>query len=319
MSEQFCDGVPYNEPLCYVVLPPSGLVVRRECELDSEEVGRLAVGTEVHVLQRRLEPTGRHGVLMRVLLRSPPGWATELPRFFALADGQAPPTSYAGAASGELDRREAAAFNKRGEDLRLLLGEHGPDCVVLRGDFDLARLSDEVEAVVREHEFIEKTAVLHAMKSGGSAGWGSIPLRSLGGVVGDAGNISTGVQEQGSFADTPLMIHCPYIREVINDLSCEVWRVRLMRLRAGGVISPHKDNLQCHSIVRLHLPILTNDEVEFRIEEKPYHLTAGNLYFTNVRKSHDVANRSSTDRVHLVIDVDASLALQDQIRDAKKV
>merc|ERR1719152_354847 len=76
------------------------------------------------------------------------------------------------------------------------------------------------------------------------------------------------------------MIHCPYIREVINDLSCEVWRVRLMRLRAGGVISPHKDNLQCHSIVRLHLPILTNDEVEFRIEEKPYHLTAGNLYFT---------------------------------------
>ncbi|CAK0789364.1 unnamed protein product [Prorocentrum cordatum] len=147
------------------------------------------------------------------------GWASELPAFLALAPGQAAPALCGAATHAELLRREAAAFNERGEDLRCLLDRDCQDVVALRSGLEVARLRSELEAVEREHAFLDKTAVLSATQEAASTrGWGSIPLRSIGGAMGDAGSTNTGVQTGGEYADTPLMEKfCPYIRQIVRE------------------------------------------------------------------------------------------------------
>lgn len=255
---------------------------------------------------------------MRVQLSSPcVGWASELPKFLALAAGQAAPKLCAAAPHSEVLRREAAVLNERGEDLRLILEQDCQDVVVLRSGLDVARLRGELEAVELEHAFLDKTAVLSAtMEAASTRGWGSIPLRSIGGATGDEGNTNTGVQKGGEYANTPVMEKCcPYIQQIVREIEAKrVLRVRLMRLRPGGVIAPHRDYFQDPRVVRLHVPIVTCEDVEFKIRGRPYHLEEGKLYFTNVRQVHEGENRSKLERIHLVVDVEASLALQDQVR-----
>ena len=54
---------------------------------------------------------------------------------------------------------------------------------------------------------------------------------------------------------------------------------------------------------RLHLPIKTNSEVDFYIEDKSYSLKEGVWYEINNQKNHSVINKSSMDRVHLMVDI----------------
>ena len=47
-------------------------------------------------------------------------------------------------------------------------------------------------------------------------------------------------------------------------------------------------------IIRCHIPIITNDNVYFNIDNKNYNLEAGNLYYINVgEKEHYVKNNST--------------------------
>jgi len=88
-----------------------------------------------------------------------------------------------------------------------------------------------------------------------------------------------------------------------------------MKLRAGGNIAPHKDFFPVDSVVRLHIPIITNEKVKFRIRNSQQYLSPGVLWFTNVRQQHEVRNLSSEDRVHLVIDLMTSEKFQNIILD----
>lgn len=311
-------GVEYAPPLRYTVLSSTGLTLRQGCELSSAESDRVAAGAELQVAERRLEPSGSRGSLVRLRVTAPAaGWTSELARFVALCPGQTTPHQCAAAPAEELARREAACFNERGEDLREVLETACRDLVVLRSGLDVAKLQQELQAAEREHGFLEKTANLRATQMAMSTkGWSAIPLRSISGAEGQKGSGNTGVQEGGAFEDTETMRkHCPYIRQVVNEIGApRVLRVRLMKLEAGGVISPHRDYFTEASVVRLHIPITTNTKAEFKIRGQDYRLEAGSLYFTNVRQEHEAANRSSEDRVHLVIDVEAPLSLQDKVR-----
>ncbi|CAE8622780.1 unnamed protein product, partial [Polarella glacialis] len=316
---EFQTGRTYESPLKYVVLPQTGLQLRKEADLRSEPAGRLECGAAVEVSERRFEPSQVRGRrVMRVRISSPVhGWTSELPKFLALAVNQEAPLLCSAAPSEEPSRREAAAFNGRGEDLRIRLCRDCLDCVILRTSLDVERMRKELEVAEREHSFLEKPAVLVETMQGKTQGWSSIPLRSVGGATGDEGNILSFMQNEAEFADTPVMKHCPYIRQIISEIeTAKVFRVRLMKLKAGGVIAPHHDFFESHKVVRLHLPIVTNKQVEFFIRGKAHTLEPGMLYFTNVRQEHEGANRSNSDRVHLVIDVEASLSLQDQIWDS---
>lgn len=80
-------------------------------------------------------------------------------------------------------------------------------------------------------------------------------------------------------------------------------RATLVRLKAGGAIEPHQDNnfSLTHSH-RVHLPVLTNDQVLFTVGRETLALPAGQLYEINNRRKHAVTNGSNEDRVHLILD-----------------
>ena len=80
-------------------------------------------------------------------------------------------------------------------------------------------------------------------------------------------------------------------------------RANFVKLKAGGKISAHQDNnfSLAHSH-RIHIPIITNDEVTFDIGEMTMNLLEGEIVEINNRKMHSVTNNSKFDRVHLILD-----------------
>jgi hypothetical protein len=91
-----------------------------------------------------------------------------------------------------------------------------------------------------------------------------------------------------------------------------------MRLAPGSVIKEHTD----HDLrfeegrVRIHIPILTNPDVEFYLNGLRVVLTAGSCWYLRLSDPHRVANRGKTDRVHLVIDLQVNEWLTEVFRSA---
>lgn len=79
---------------------------------------------------------------------------------------------------------------------------------------------------------------------------------------------------------------------------------RLLRLEVGAEIKPHKDHDLGYENenFRLHIPIITNKEVQFILDETHLKMLPGECWYTNVNYIHSVRNEGKTDRVHLVID-----------------
>ena len=122
-------------------------------------------------------------------------------------------------------------------------------------------------------------------------------------------------------SDEPVM---KSIHEILKKLPCTFERVRFMKLVAGKVIGKHSDkidkDIESGKIVRVHIPIRTNEDVIFTLYEnakdkigKEHNLKTGHFYYTDVSKPHAVRNNSNTDRIHLVVDCKANSALRTLI------
>ncbi len=80
-------------------------------------------------------------------------------------------------------------------------------------------------------------------------------------------------------------------------------RANLVQLKSGGEIPPHTDgNFSLTHSHRIHLPIITNDDVRFTVGSETINLKEGELYEINNRRAHSVKNAGSEDRVHLIMD-----------------
>jgi hypothetical protein len=79
------------------------------------------------------------------------------------------------------------------------------------------------------------------------------------------------------FEDTPFLKTGTYLQRVLDSVECPLEAVRLMRLGAGSEIKEHCD----HDLdfeggtVRLHIPISTNEGVDFRLNGKQIALLPG--------------------------------------------
>ncbi len=111
-----------------------------------------------------------------------------------------------------------------------------------------------------------------------------------------------------SFADTPFLDPCPYFRAVMATFEAPLHTVRLMRLTPGSVIKEHEDRATSfeEGMVRLHIPVVTNPEVDFRLNGTRVVLEAGSCWYLRLSDPHSVANRGTEDRVHLVVDMSAN-------------
>ena len=148
--------------------------------------------------------------------------------------------------------------------------------------------------------------------------WTAISLRGYGGGPLDIlkpNVLKSGVNEQSKLQDTTLMNTMGFkvIRDVMGMIPAEFERVRLMKIKANSKIGKHSDKidkdfgLDDGNIIRIHVPIRTNDQVEFYLWERKEKLTnylqVGHFYYIDVRAPHAVTNNSDVDRIHLVMDV----------------
>jgi len=97
----------------------------------------------------------------------------------------------------------------------------------------------------------------------------------------------------------------PVMKFVSSHFEYQGWAVRciLTRLVSGGRINPHSDfGFSLAHAHRFHLPIITNDGVQFTVGDETVNMREGELWEINNRRRHSVVNGGSADRVHLILD-----------------
>ena len=142
------------------------------------------------------------------------------------------------------------------------------------------------------------------------------------GVLKSSVNIDEQLQWTNLHEATPLNP----VFKILENLPCKYERVRFMKLEAGKVIGKHSDKIDKDlgfddgQIIRVHVPIRTNDDVVFSLFESSrakvaheYRLKTGHYYYTDVTKPHAVRNMSDVDRIHLVVDCYANDTLRTMV------
>jgi hypothetical protein len=172
-----------------------------------------------------------------------------------------------------------------------------PDRLRLPLSFDPARLAADLAALASAR-WID-----HFVKQNYRGDWSVIPLRGPAGATHPVMMIYSDPSCL-SFEDAPFLAACPYFREVLAAFAGPLQAVRLMRLGPGSVIQEHCDHDLSfeQGMVRIHVPVVTNSQVEFRINRTGIVLEAGSAWYLRLSDPHSVANRGADARVHLVID-----------------
>jgi hypothetical protein len=130
--------------------------------------------------------------------------------------------------------------------------------------------------------------------------WSGVALRSLAG----AQRLFPTALNPADYADTEVLERCPYFRAVLATFRCPISSVRLLKLKAGSSILEHTDAQLGYEDgeARLHVPIVTDPNVEFFVDGRRLPMEVGQCWYVNVSLPHRVDNHGDTERVHLVID-----------------
>ena len=161
--------------------------------------------------------------------------------------------------------------------------------------FDVKKMQEEIQQIDSQ------AWQLHYQKLHYEGDWSGLPLRS---VNGNVSNIFVSPEISPEYKDTIFLNNCVYFQEVLSSFKCPLSAVRLLRLKAGAVIKEHKDAELCFEKgeIRIHIPVITNDEVEFYLDKEKMNLKEGECWYMNFNLPHSILNNSKTDRIHLVID-----------------
>lgn len=159
--------------------------------------------------------------------------------------------------------------------------------------YDPASLTQDLQVALRE-EWGQ-----HYNTRDFSGSWNSIALYSASGKTTDIFALPSDV-----FKETPLLQQCPYFKMLLDAMRFEKEAVRLLRLAPGSEIHPHRDKglAYRYDCFRLHIPIITEAEVEFIVDGQPLLMAPGECWYADFDKPHAVYNKSTKERVHLVID-----------------
>ncbi len=161
--------------------------------------------------------------------------------------------------------------------------------------------------------------VPHVNQKDYQGSWDVLPLRCLAEHE-SAHPIMQGfaIQTGDDWINLSVLEQLPAIRQALNFLQCPVKSMRLMRLHAGAEIKPHRDHgLSAeYGEARLHIPIESNELLEFRINNELVPMREGELWYLNVDQTHQVVNRGNRNRINLVIDCVANDWLKQKIQES---
>lgn len=107
-----------------------------------------------------------------------------------------------------------------------------------------------------------------------------------------------------------------FVSEKLNRLTYEI-ADKLENILQGKlgrslyIVLPAKKEIPLHrdggyyllSVHRCHIPIITNDSVEFYLNGDVINMKAGVCHEINNARDHAVRNNGETDRIHLVMDI----------------
>jgi len=160
--------------------------------------------------------------------------------------------------------------------------------------FDPAPLRAELDAIAPERWKI------HFNRADYEGQWSSVSLRSRSGRVDDG--VAHG--EVAEFQDTAMMQQCPHMRAVVEAFAFPKKAVRLLRLQAGSRVKEHcdRDLGLADGELRIHVPIATNDKLEFVVSNRRLVLREGEAWYIDFSQPHRIFNGGDSDRTHLVID-----------------
>ncbi len=161
--------------------------------------------------------------------------------------------------------------------------------------FDALRLQADVE------KFAPEDWAAHFNSSVYDGDWSGIALRA---VKGAKVNLYPDPTATEGYIETEMMARCEYVPQVLEAFKCDLMTVRFLKLAAGSVIRKHRDYAMGFEDgeIRVHIPVFTNPEVEFILDEKRLEMNEGEAWYLNVNYHHSVRNDGKNDRVHLVID-----------------
>ena len=163
--------------------------------------------------------------------------------------------------------------------------------------FDVDRLQTELS------QFNDADWLAHPS---GIRGNSAIPLVSQGGK--NNNNFA------GQMQITESLTRCDYMLQSMAAFNEVIARSRLMRLDAGAEVSAHVDfNYHWYSRVRIHIPIVTNPDVQFYCGDQVRHMRAGECWIFDSWRWHNVINKGAQDRVHLVVDVSGSARFWEMV------
>ena len=163
--------------------------------------------------------------------------------------------------------------------------------------FDASRLNADLEQLCAAEwtpHFVERNY---------EGSWCALPLRAPRGASHPILQIAAN-PDTDAWEPTRWLEQSPYFSAVLAAFRCDIAGTRLMRLAPGSVVKEHRDQrlgLEWGS-ARLHIPIVTNDEVDFRINGTRLFMGPGETWYLRLSDPHSVRNHGSCDRVHLVID-----------------
>ncbi len=184
-----------------------------------------------------------------------------------------------------------------------------PDRVKLSFKFDPKRLQEDLIGL-RDNNWIE-----HFVKQNYEGSWSVIPLRGPASATHPVMMIYSD-PTCSEFADTPFLQCSLYFQTVLKTFNCPLRAVRIMKLASGSKIKEHSDyDLSVeHGMARLHIPIVTNEEVDFRLNGERVILREGECWYLRLSDLHSVENNGQFDRVHLVIDAVVNDWLESQLK-----
>jgi hypothetical protein len=185
-----------------------------------------------------------------------------------------------------------------------------PDRVRLPFALDPARLAADLAN-------LGESWTAHYVRQNYAGDWGVIPLRAPTGETHPIRMIYADPSHP-DYVDTPALEAAPYFRAVLASFQTTRFAARLMRLAPGSVIKEHTDvGLEFEEgVARVHVPVVTNPDVEFYLNGSRVVLAAGSCWYLRLADPHRVANFGTTDRVHLVIDLKVNGWLTALVRGA---
>ncbi len=128
----------------------------------------------------------------------------------------------------------------------------------------------------------------------------------------------------GSWADwldTPALKAAPYLTEVVDTFRRHtvVTLVRILRLEPGSEVKEHTDpTLGLHierSVVRLTIPIQSEPEVVFHLNNKPVPMQPGECWYLRLTDPHRITHGGRLERINLTVDMIPNEWVRSLIQD----